>query len=142
MSKPIASPPKGFRSGPYEYHEETIIDINNLTNTGLGVGRDEENWVIFVPYCIPGERVKARIFRNHKNHSEADLVEILSPSQYRVDPSCKYFGKCGGCQYQHIEYDEQLKWKKQQVIELLKFMAETDAPVNDCLLYTSDAADE
>ena len=133
MSKPIANPPKGFRSGPYEYHEETIIDINNLTNTGLGVGRDEENWVIFVPYCIPGERVKARIFRNHKNHSEADLVEILSPSQYRVVPSCKYFGKCGGCQYQHIEYDEQLKWKKQQVIELLKFMAETEAPVNDII---------
>ena len=133
MSKSIATPPKGFRSGPYEYHEETIIDINNLTNTGLGVGRDEENWVIFVPYCIPGERVKARIFRNHKNHSEADLVEILSPSQYRVVPSCKYFGKCGGCQYQHIEYDEQLKWKKQQVIELLKFMAETDAPVNDII---------
>ena len=133
MSNPIVTHPKGFRSGPYEYHEETIIDINNLTNTGLGVGRDEENWVIFVPYCIPGERVKARIFRNHKNHSEADLVEILSPSQYRVVPSCKYFGKCGGCQYQHIEYDEQLKWKKQQVIELLKFMAETDAPVNDII---------
>ena len=133
MSKPIATAPKGFRSGPYEYQEETIIDINNLTNTGLGVGRDEDNWVIFVPYCIPGERVKARIFRNHKNHSEADLVEILSPSQYRVVPSCKYFGKCGGCQYQHIEYDEQLKWKKQQVIELLKFMAETDAPVNDII---------
>ena len=133
MTKPLANPPKGFRSGPYEYHEETIIDINNLTNTGLGVGRDEENWVIFVPYCIPGERVKAKIFRNHKNHSEADLVEILSPSQYRVVPSCKYFGKCGGCQYQHIEYDEQLKWKKQQVIELLKFMAETDAPVDDII---------
>ena len=133
MTKPLANPPKGFRSGPYEYHEETIIDINNLTNTGLGVGRDEENWVIFVPYCIPGERVKARIFRNHKNHSEADLVEIINPSQYRVVPSCNYYGKCGGCQYQHIEYDEQLKWKKQQVIELLKFMAETDAPVNDII---------
>ena len=133
MSKPIATPPKGFRSGPYEYHEETIIDINNLTNTGLGVGRDEDNWVIFVPYCIPGERVKARIFRNHKNHSEADLVEIINPSQYRVVPSCNYYGKCGGCQYQHIKYDEQLKWKKQQVIELLKFMAETDAPVDDII---------
>lgn len=133
MSKPIDTPPKGFRSGPYEYHEETIIDINNLTNTGLGVGRDEDNWVIFVPYCIPGEKVKARIFRNHKNHSEADLVEIISHSKYRVDPSCKYYGKCGGCQYQHIQYDEQLKWKKQQVIELLKFMVGTEAPVNDII---------
>ena len=133
MTKPLANPPKGFRSGPYEYHEETIIDINNLTNTGLGVGRDEDNWVIFVPYCIPGERVKARIFRNHKNHSEADLVEIINPSQYRVVPSCNYYGKCGGCQYQHIEYDEQLKWKKQQVIELLNFMAGTDSPVNDII---------
>ena len=133
MTKPLANPPKGFRSGPYEYHEETIIDINNLTNTGLGVGRDEDNWVIFVPYCIPGERVKARIFRNHKNHSEADLVEIINPSQYRVVPSCNYYGKCGGCQYQHIEYDEQLKWKKQQVIELLKFMVGTEAPVNDII---------
>ena len=108
MSKTILNHPKGFRPGPYEYHEEIIIEIQNLTNTGLGVGRDQDNWVVFVPFCIPGEKVKARIFRNHKNHSEADLIEILKSSEDRVPPKCKYYSECGGCQYQHIKYEEQL----------------------------------
>ena len=44
--------PRGFRSGPYNYHEEAIINISNLTNTGQGVGRDEKNWVILIPFCF------------------------------------------------------------------------------------------
>ena len=131
MSKTILNHPKGFRPGPYEYHEEITIEIQNLTNTGLGVGRNQDNWVVFVPFCIPGEKVKARIFRNHKNHSEADLIEILKSSEDRVPPKCKYYSECGGCQYQHIKYEEQLHWKKQQVVELLKHMTGTNSKVCD-----------
>ena len=94
MSKTNLHHPKGFRPGPYEYHEEIIIEIQNLTNTGLGVGRDQDNWVVFVPFCIPGEKVKARIFRNHKNHSEADLIEVLKSSEDRITPKCKYYSEC------------------------------------------------
>jgi len=67
--------------------------------------------------------VKARVFRNHKNFSEADLVTVLTPSPHRITPPCPVFATCGGCQYQNLSYDEQLAWKRRQVEELLKFMA-------------------
>jgi 23S rRNA (uracil1939-C5)-methyltransferase/tRNA (uracil-5-)-methyltransferase len=88
------------------------------------------NWVVMVPFTLPGEKVRARVFRNHKNFSEADLVEVLTPSPHRIDPKCPLFGRCGGCQYQHLTYAEQLKWKRQQVEELLKYMAGVEFPVN------------
>ncbi len=76
-----------------------------------------------VPFTLPGEKVRARVYRNHKNFAEADLLEVLTPSPHRIDPQCPLFGRCGGCQYQHLTYTEQLKWKRQQVEELLKYMA-------------------
>jgi 23S rRNA (uracil1939-C5)-methyltransferase/tRNA (uracil-5-)-methyltransferase len=86
-------------------------------------------WVIMVPFTLPGEKVKVRVFRNHKNYSEADLVAVLTPSPHRIDPRCPLFGRCGGCQYQHLTYAEQLKWKRQQVQELLKYMAAVEFAV-------------
>ena len=80
-------------------------------------------WVVMVPFTLPGEKVRVRVFRNHKNYSEADLIEVLTPSPHRIDPRCPLFGRCGGCQYQHLAYAEQLKWKRQQVEEVLKYMA-------------------
>ena len=74
-----------------------------------------QDWVIQVPYCWPGERVKARIFRNHANYSQADLLEVLTSSPDRTEPVCELYGSCGGCQYQGATYEAQLKWKRQQV---------------------------
>jgi len=79
-------------------------------------------WVIMVPFCLPGERVRVRVFRNHKNYSEADLLKVLRASPHRVEPYCALFGQCGGCQYQHLDYAEQLVWKRRQVEELLQHM--------------------
>lgn len=89
-----------------------------------------EAWVVMVPFTLPGERVRVRIFRNHKNYSEADVVEVLSPSPHRVAPRCPLYGRCGGCQYQHLAYAEQLVWKHQQVEELLQHMAGVDFSVS------------
>src|SRR5690606_21263291 len=86
-------------------------------------------WVVMVPGVIPGERARVRIFRNHENFSEADLGEVVEASPKRVVPGCPLFGTCGGCQYQHITYSEQLEWKRRQVQELLLRMAEIDTPV-------------
>ncbi|HEY5080234.1 MAG TPA: class I SAM-dependent RNA methyltransferase, partial [Opitutaceae bacterium] len=61
--------------------------------------------------------------RNHANYSEADLVEVLSPSPHRIQAVCPLFGRCGGCQYQNLAYPEQLEWKRRQVAELLLHMA-------------------
>ncbi|MGL5018608.1 MAG: class I SAM-dependent RNA methyltransferase, partial [Luteolibacter sp.] len=125
-------PPKKFVPTPFEYHQEIEITIDALTNLGAGVGRID-GWVVFVPFALPGEVVKARVFRNDKNCSHADLIEVLVPSPDRIAPGCPLFGECGGCQYQHLSYDKQLAWKTRQVGELMKHMAAISFPVNDCL---------
>lgn len=111
--------PKNFIPTPFEYHEEVELKIEHLANLGMGVGR-VNGWVVMVPFVIPGELVKVSIYRNHSQYSEADLLEILEPSEFRVTPKCGLFSLCGGCQYQHIDYEAQLRIKTQQVQELLE----------------------
>lgn len=110
--------PRGFREGKFQYHEEVEVAIDNLTNLGQGVGRID-GWVIMVPFALPGERVRARVYRNHSNYSDADLVEVLEESPDRVEPQCKLFGLCGGCQYQNLNYEGQLRFKTSHVQELV-----------------------
>ncbi|MEI6676029.1 MAG: class I SAM-dependent RNA methyltransferase [Verrucomicrobiota bacterium] len=125
-------PPKKFVPTPFAYHEEIELTIDSLTNLGAGVGR-LDGWVVFVPFTLPGERVRARVFRNDKNCSHADLVEVLVASPERVAARCPLFGECGGCQYQHLDYASQLAWKSRQVGELMQHMAGIIFPVNACL---------
>ena len=111
-------PPKGFRPEPYEYHEELKLRVESLANLGHGIAR-HDGWVVHIANVIPGELVRARIFRNHKSHSEADCIEVLESSPDRRDPKCKLYGTCGGCQYQHVAYETQLHWKQRQVADSL-----------------------
>ncbi len=129
---------KKFNDHPFAYHAEIELEIATLTNLGVGLGRvplhdpatgEESSWVIMVPFALPGERVRARVFRNHKNYSEADLLAVLQPSPHRITAPCPLFSRCGGCQYQHFEYKEQLAWKQRQVGELLRHMAGLEFPV-------------
>lgn len=115
-------PPPKFKPHPFAYHQELVVQVESLTNEGVGVAR-VDGWVVFVAFALPGEEVRCRIFRNHKNYSEADLQEVIVPSPHRVPPRCPLFGTCGGCQYQNLDYQEQLRWKQQQVTELLKRLA-------------------
>lgn len=126
------TPPRKFGPVPFAYHEEVELTIDSLSNQGDGVGR-VGNWVVFIPYALPGERVRARIYRNDKNCSMADLAAVLEPSASRVEPQCPMFGYCGGCQYQHLEYGEQLKWKTAQVADLLRLQANLELPVNPAI---------
>ncbi|MCU0792686.1 MAG: class I SAM-dependent RNA methyltransferase [Opitutaceae bacterium] len=124
-----------FNSDPFPYHAELELEIASLTNLGVGVGRvphpadPAARWVVMVPFALPGERVRARVFRNHKNFSEADLLAVLTPSPDRIEPVCPLFARCGGCQYQNFAYPAQLAWKRRQVEELLQRMADTTFPV-------------
>ena len=93
----IPRPPKKFVPTPYSWHQEIELEIATLTNMGQGLGR-LDGWVVMVAFALPGERVRARVFRNEKNFSEADLIEILTPSPDRVTPPCPLLGQCGGCQ--------------------------------------------
>lgn len=116
--------PKAFVPIPFQYQEEIVIDIDDLSNLGLGVGRyslpDGSKWVVMVPLVLPGEKVAVKIFRNHPSYSEADLVKVIFSSPDRVKPPCEYFSICGGCQYQHMNIDAQRQWKKSQVESLLQ----------------------
>lgn len=126
--------PSSPKSNPIGYTSpgntsDTPDESNLLGYFPEGAGAAAQ-WVVMVPFTLPGERVRVRVFRNHKNYSEADPVEILRPSPHRVKPRCPLFGTCGGCQYQHLAYTEQLAWKRQQVEELLLHMAGVTFPVS------------
>jgi len=130
-----------FNDQPFAYHQELELEITTLTNLGSGLGRialpgtdgaagvGAGEWVVMVPFTLPGERVRVRVFRNHRNYSEADLVAVLVASPDRITPSCPLFGRCGGCQYQHLAYPAQLAWKRRQVAELLQHMVGIEFPV-------------
>ncbi len=125
--KPFQQPRK-FRPEPFHYHQEIELEIETLTNMGQGLGR-HDGWVVMVHFALPGERILARVYRNEKNYSEADIAAILRPSPDRVEPVCPVFGQCGGCQYQNFAYEAQLEWKNRQVKELLWHMARVEHPV-------------
>jgi len=94
------------------------LEITDVGFGGDGVGRvDGRVW--FVPFVLPGERVLARSRQVKKDFVRADLVEVLEPSAARVNPACEYFGRCGGCRYQHADYPVQLELKHAQVVSLL-----------------------
>ncbi|GEP42924.1 class I SAM-dependent RNA methyltransferase [Brevifollis gellanilyticus] len=124
----MSQPPRKFNPHPFAYHQELDVRIENLTNEGKGVAR-VDGWVVFVPFALPGELVRCRIFRNHKNYSDSDIVQVIEPSPHRVEHVCAVFGTCGGCQYQHLSYDQQVEGKRRQVEELLHHMAKIDHPV-------------
>ncbi|MBN1670841.1 MAG: class I SAM-dependent RNA methyltransferase [Kiritimatiellae bacterium] len=94
------------------------IDITSLAYGGDGVGR-HEGLVIFVPFVIPGERVRVELTQQKPRYWHARLIEVLTPSPDRVAPRCAHFGACGGCHYQHIRYERQVPEKKKQTEELL-----------------------
>ena len=95
------------------------LQITDVAFGGKGVARIEGK-AVFVPYVIDGESVLASITEEHKKFLEAQLEDIVTPSPHRVEPRCPYFGRCGGCVYQHIEYEHQLALKWRQVKETLR----------------------
>ncbi len=95
------------------------LKIEDIAFGGKGVGR-EQGKAIFVPYTIEGELVSAEIVREKKQFAEAALVEVTQSSPDRVEPQCPYFGRCGGCAYQHMNYEHQLAIKWRQVRDALQ----------------------
>jgi 23S rRNA (uracil1939-C5)-methyltransferase len=95
------------------------LKIEDIAFGGKGVAR-ENGKAVFVPYTIDGESVLAEIVREKKKFAEAEVLEVLQPSEHRVAPECPYFGRCGGCSYQHIDYEHQLAIKWRQARDVLQ----------------------
>lgn len=96
-----------------------VIQLDAMSHRGQALGRDQGK-VVFVPYGIPGEVVRARLVEERKRWSRAHLVRVLEPSAQRVEAPCPHFGVCGGCQWQHIDYAAQLDYKRQIAIDQLR----------------------
>lgn len=100
-------------------NEIYTITIDALNSDGAGVGRLDGE-VIFVPYALPGETIKALIIKTAKNYAVGKLLQILLPSKDRVSPPCPYFYRCGGCDFQHLEYLAQLSLKSSSALKNLQ----------------------
>ena len=73
---------------------------------------------VFVPFAIPGETLEVQITKNYKDYDVAEITSIINPSKHRVEPPCKYYKKCGGCNMLHIDYDFQKKLRTQILSDL------------------------
>ena len=95
------------------------LKIEDVGFGGNGVGRNGGK-VYFVPFTIDGEEVTVQVTIEKKNFDAAQLLSVVIPSPFRVEPACPYFKRCGGCSYQHIDYGHQLEIKARQVEQTLK----------------------
>jgi tRNA/tmRNA/rRNA uracil-C5-methylase (TrmA/RlmC/RlmD family) len=95
------------------------VTIDDIAFGGEGVARVKD-FVIFVPFVVVGEEVQVEITEVKKKFARAQLLRVLKPASERVAPPCRYFGECGGCQYQHIEYAAQLRLKHKQITDLFQ----------------------
>jgi tRNA/tmRNA/rRNA uracil-C5-methylase (TrmA/RlmC/RlmD family) len=115
--------------------EHITLTITDIAFGGEGVARIED-FVIFVPFVLVGEVVEAEITVNIKRFARARLLRVVQPSPDRVTPRCRYFGDCGGCQYQHIAYPAQLELKHKQISDLFQRIGGIEpniiAPVIPC----------
>lgn len=112
-----------------DIHEIEIVDMGN---NGEGIGK-LDSVVVFIPYAIKGEIVKTHILKVNKNFAYGKIVEIIKKSESRITPPCPFFGKCGGCNLQHISYEKQLEFKTSIVQTTLQKQLGKDIKVEDCV---------
>jgi tRNA/tmRNA/rRNA uracil-C5-methylase (TrmA/RlmC/RlmD family) len=115
--------------------QRIAVRIHDVAFGGEGVGRHGE-LVVFVPFTALGEEVETEITEVKKNFARGKPVRVIVPSPHRTTPLCPYFGTCGGCQYQHLDYATQLELKQKQVADLFerigKFSRDVVRPVIGC----------
>jgi 23S rRNA (uracil1939-C5)-methyltransferase len=109
------------------------LTIEKLVYGGDGLARlesgEDRAKTIFVPFVLPGERVEATVVEERPGFGRARLEGVLQSSEERTQAACPYFGSCGGCQYQHIEYDAQVRFKSEILRETLRRTAKLDLAI-------------
>lgn len=106
-----------------EIKEIHQLKIDSLAFGGDGVGRLEDGRVVFVPFSAPGDLLEVEVVSNRKSFLRAKIVRILQASPSRCEAPCQHFTRCGGCSYQHIDYELEFAAKQQQLKDLLQRMA-------------------
>lgn len=100
-------------------NKDYIIDITGMGYEGEGVGK-LNNFTIFIQGALKGETVKAKIVKVSKNYAHGKLLEVIKKSEHRTEPKCPIYKRCGGCQLQHMSYEEQLSFKTQRVKDVVE----------------------
>ncbi len=117
-------------------NDERIGIVCSIGANGEGIVKDD-NCVIFVPFAILGEKIKYRALKVTKKCVYAKLLEVITPSADRVKASCPVFGKCGGCQLQHINYSKQLKVKAENIARCFSKIAGLTVNVDEAVVGES-----
>jgi len=102
--------------------------LEKHTYGGDAMGRLADGRAVFVPFGLPGERVRVRLTEEKRGFARGELVEILEAAPHRITPRCKHFGICGGCHYQSLPYEEQIKAKTEILIDQLKRIGKIENP--------------
>ena len=87
-----------------------------------------DNLVVFVPYAVPGDVVDLQVRRKKHSYAEAEVVKLHKPSPLRTEPFCQHFGVCGGCKWQCLPYEEQLRFKQKQIVDNLTRIGKVELP--------------
>jgi 23S rRNA (uracil1939-C5)-methyltransferase len=103
---------------PKSSHPPVLVQIEKPVYNGAFLARDEGK-AVFVPFTLPGEQVRVRITDDKRSYASAELVEVETAAPERIAPRCPHFGPCGGCHYQHAEYQTQLAFKQAILRETL-----------------------
>lgn len=104
------------------------IQLEKPTYGGDAMGRLPDQRAVFVPFGLPGERVRVRLVEEKKNFARGEIAAILEPSPDRIEAKCKHFGECGGCHYQNLPYEKQLPAKTDILIDQLKRIGKIENP--------------
>ena len=118
--------------------DRVIIKIESIAFGGEGVGRID-NFVVFVPFAAPGDELEIEITQQKKKFVRGKILKIIKPSPARVKPLCRYYENCGGCCYQHLDYEYQLEIKKKQVAG--SFLENRQNGISTCFGANSRAKD-
>lgn len=113
-------------------HENDIVTLNikKMSNLGYGIAK-LDGYVVFVEGACPGDTVSAKIIKANKNFANAKTIDVITPSPHRVEPFCSMQKVCGSCQFQFIDYDYQLKLKKEIVEDAIRSIANLDIEINE-----------
>ena len=104
------------------------VDLTTLAYGGAAMGRLADGRAVFVPFGLPGEKVRVRLVEERRGFARAELVEVIDPSPARIRPRCQHFGVCGGCHYQHLPYEQQLQAKTEILIDQLQRIGKIPVP--------------
>ena len=115
----ISKKQQAILNAPVKLGDEVLVEIHGIGSSGEGVGRVDD-FTVFVPFALPGETVKVSINMVKKTYATGKLIDIVTPADNRIEPTCELYGVCGGCQLQHITYEGQLSLKTQKVKDVIE----------------------